>query len=137
MKKNFLLTFVALLLIGFSACNKKNDKKDQTTAEKIIGIWHLDTDIYNEFYDNKNHYDTTKGGPNDILEFKKDGSVAVTDTDGSIQSSTYSLVGDTKIIIGGNIAYDIKTLTANLLVLYTKADYGSNEYDEETLTLKR
>ena len=110
MKKKLLLAFVALLLIGFYACNKKDNKQELTTAEKVLGIWHLESDIFHDHFNNTDNYDTTKGQPNDILDFRKDGNVYVSSM-GVSDTTIYSIAGDTKIIIGGNIAYDIKTIS--------------------------
>jgi hypothetical protein len=137
MKIKLLSAIFISLLIGFSfsSCKKTDDKKDKTTAEKIQGTWHLDTDIYHDFFDNEHYYDTTTGGPNDIIEFRSDGKVYL-NIDGETDTTVYEISGESKLIIAGNVSYDIKTLTETLLVMYSKQIVGS-DYTEETMTLKR
>ena len=137
MKIKLLSAIFISLLIGFSfsSCKKTDDKKEKTTAERIQGTWHLDTDIYHDFFENEDYYDTTKGGPNDTIEFTSDGKVNIS-ADGDTESTVYEIVGDSKIIIAGNVSFDIKTLTETLLVMYSKQVIGS-DYTEETMTLKR
>jgi hypothetical protein len=137
MKIKLLSAIFISLLIGFSfsSCKKTDDKKEKTTAERIQGTWHLDTDIYHDFFENEDYYDTTKGGPNDTIEFTSDGKVNMS-IDGDTESTVYEISGDSKIIIAGNVSFDIKTLTETLLVMYSKQVIGS-DYTEETMTLKR
>ena len=137
MKIKLLSAIFISLLIGFSfsSCKKTDDKKEKTTAERIQGTWHLDTDIYHDFFENEDYYDTTKGGPNDTIEFTSDGKVNMS-IDGDTESTVYEIAGDSKIIIAGNVSFDIKTLTETLLVMYSKQVIGS-DYTEETMTLKR
>ena len=137
MKIKLLSAIFISLLIGFSfsSCKKTDDKKEKTTAERIQGTWHLDTDIYHDFFENEDYYDTTKGGPNDTIEFTSDGKVNMS-IDGDTESTVYEISGDSKIIIAGNVSFDIKTLMETLLVMYSKQVIGS-DYTEETMTLKR
>jgi len=133
MKKIFQsLLIITLISFLFSACKKKDVQL--TTAEKVQGTWQLQTDIYHEFVSGTDYSDTTTG-PNSTLEFRNDGKV-YSDLQGQKDTSTYTLTGDNQIVINGNITFDIKTLTTNLFVLYTKQTQGA-DYSEETLSLKK
>lgn len=128
------LALLALFAVCFTSC-KKDDQKSKTTSEKIVGVWHLVNTVYNEHHDNLDHKETDTYGPNDVFEFKKDGTVRAS-INGEEDTTTYTLVGDTKITIDGDATYDLKTLNANSLVFYTKEIDGA-DYSEITITFKR
>jgi len=135
MKKIITSTALVLLAIFFlSACKKSN--KQQTTLEKIQGVWQLETDVDNEHVSGQDNITTTSGGPGDILDFRSDGKV-YSNIQGEADTSTYALSGDTKIVIEGFETFDITTLTANIFVLDNKEIIGGTDFDEETITLKR
>ena len=122
---------VLLLTFFFIAC-KKDDKK--TTAQKIEGTWKIDSDVTHAFVNNVHYYDTTFAEPGSTIEFRKDGKV-YSIYQNSKDTSTYSLSGDTKIIIDDE-PYDIKTLNSNTFEISTKEVQGQN-YAEEILKLVR
>jgi hypothetical protein len=133
MKK--ITSYVALIiLITFCviSCKKKDTKA--TTAEKVQGTWQLHSDISNEHVNGIDNFDTTLALPGSTIEFRNDGKVYTTTPDEK-DTATYSLSGDTKLIID-NIAYDIKTLTSNTFQLYIKESQGADYY-EETVNLTR
>lgn len=132
MKKIISSIAVAILLLSVPACNKKDTP--QTTQQKILGKWILVTDVYNDHYLGADHISTQTGTANDYAEFKSDGNV-YSSVSGFTNTTTYSIVSDTKINIDGDV-YDIKTLTTNALILYIKNVYGA-DYDEETITFKK
>jgi hypothetical protein len=125
----FIITLIAFL---FSACKKKDVKI--TTAEKVQGTWQLQSDIYHEFVGGVDHSDTT-AGINGTIEFRNDGKV-YSNNQGEKDTTVYTLSGDTHIIIDKDQTYDIKELTSNSFVLYTKEVQGA-DYTEETISLKK
>ena len=133
--KKFIIsaTLVSLAVFYLSAC-KKSDKQ-QTTLERIQGVWQLDTDIVKENISGDLDITTTTGEPGDIVDFKTDGKVYV-NIGGFIDTSAYSLTSDTKILIATQ-TFDITTLTANSFILYNKETTGASDYIEETITFKR
>ena len=134
--KRFITSAILALLITFylPAC-KKSDKK-QTTLEKIQGAWQLESDIWNDHISGQDNITTVTGDPGDIIDFRTDGKVYV-NIGGFTDTSAYALSGDTKIILAGTQIYDIKILTANSFILYTKEITGGSDFSEETITLKK
>ena len=132
--KKIIRSFLIITLIAFlfSACKKK--EAQLTTAEKVQGTWQLQTDIYHEFVSGVDQSDTTLG-VNATIEFRNDGKV-YSNNQGMKDTSTYTLSGDTKIIVDGDQNFDIKALTSNSFVLYTKVVQGA-DYTEETISLKK
>lgn len=126
------LLIIALIAFLFSACKKKDVKI--TTAEKVQGTWQLQADIYHEFVGGVDHSDTT-AGLNATIEFRNDGKAYSIYQDQK-DTATYTLSGDTHIILSGNETYEIKELTSNSFVLYTKEIDGADYY-EETISLKK
>ncbi len=74
--------------------------------------------------------------PGDIIDFRTDGKV-YTNIQGQPDTTNYSLSGDTKIVIDGNLNYEIKTLTSTSFVLHEKEVGTGTDFYEETLTLKK
>lgn len=105
-----------------------------TTAEKVQGTWQLQSDIYHEFVNGENNSDTTSG-ISSTIEFRKDGKVYA-NIQGEKDTSAYSLSGDTQIIMDQDQTYEIKTLTSNSFILYSKETQGADYY-EETISLKK
>jgi C-terminal lipocalin-like domain len=129
------LLFVAIASMAlFSACKKKDVEK--TTAEKLIGRWALVSDTYNDYYGGSAHIINYTGTASDYVEFKADGTVTAS-YQGSSNTTSYSLQGDTKVVIAGE-TNEIRTLTDNGLVLYSKTlGVVAGEYEEETSTFKK
>jgi hypothetical protein len=126
------ITLVSLFaLAALMSCKKE---KVKTTQEKISGRWSIVSIVDNDYYSGSSHITTYTGTAADYLEFKNDGTVFVSFT-GITNNSHYGLIGDTKIWIESD-NYDIKTLTDNQFVLYSKDSYG-NDYYESTMNLKR
>lgn len=123
---------ITLLAFVFGACKKKDVKL--TTAEKVQATWHLQSDIYHEFVNGVDFSDTAMA-INATIEFRNDGKAYSVSESGK-DTTTYTLSGDTKLIIAGDQSYDIKELTSNSFVLYSKEIDGTDYY-EETITLKK
>ena len=132
--KKVLITVavIAIVSLSFTSCKKE---KARTTSEKIVGVWHLNNYIYNEHYDGADHLENNSGGPNDTYEFKANGTVN-SNVGGSSDSSSYSIVGDNKLLITEDENYDIKKLDDHNLVLYFK-EMDGDEFVEITITLTR
>lgn len=130
-----LMTFIALLTFYLTAC-KKSDNQPKTTIEKVQGKWSLQSEVLNEHLAGHDNITTTPGEANDIIDFRTDGKVYSVVT-GIQDTSTYALSGDTKIILDGTQSYDIKALTSSSFIIYNKEIYGTDEYDEITISLKR
>ena len=133
--KKIILTLAAIASVAFLliAC-KKNDTKT-STAQKIQGTWQVKSEIYNEHSNGADHIDTTFGTANTTIEFRNDGKV-YSDFFGQKDTAFYLLVGETQITIDSVNTFDIKTLTSNSLILYSK-ELDGVDYYEETLSLIR
>jgi hypothetical protein len=133
MKK--ILTSVLLLsfLFTFVASCKKDDKP-KPTSERVLGKWSIQSLTENDHYSGQDHISVTPGDPGDFVDFRSDGKV-YSNVTGYPDTSSYTVVSDTRITIDTD-GYDIKTLTDNSFVLYSKDTYGS-DYFEATISLKR
>lgn len=127
-------TLVLLVTCYLPACKKKD--KQPTTLEKIQGKWLLETDVSNDHFSGQDNIMTITGMPGDIIDFRTDGKV-YTNIRGQLDTTTYSLSGDTKIVIDGNLNYEIKTLTSASLILHEREDGTGTDFYEETLSLKK
>jgi len=125
--------FVCLLAFFLVACKK--DSATPGAAEKILGTWTLQSDIYHQYVGGTDYSDTTLG-MGTTFKFASDGTASIEIPGQGTTSSVYYLTGDTKITIGGTNNYDIKTLTSNALVLYSKHEQGADYY-EETISLNK
>ena len=136
--KKFITSIAAatILICSMPGCKKSSDTQQppQTTLQKIQAKWFLATDVYNDHYSGTDHI-VTQLGANDYVEFKTDGNV-FSSVSGSTNTTTYSLISDTKLKVDTDI-YDIKTLTSNSFILYIKTLYSGSDYDEETITFKK
>ena len=137
MKKLITSTaLMTLIIFGFTSCQKKDAVQPTLTmAQKIQGIWILQNIVTNDHFAGADHKYTTAGTAADIFDFRADGKVYYT-VNGSKDTVTYSIVGDTKLIIDGTENYDISTLTPSLFTVYQKDVIGA-DYFEETITWKK
>ncbi|MDE3182621.1 MAG: lipocalin family protein [Bacteroidota bacterium] len=119
-----------LLVFFFAACKKK--QVPLTTAKKIQGTWQLQSEIYHQNVGGVDYSDTTLGN-GATIEFRSDNK-AYSDFQGQKDTAVYTLTGDTQITLNGTDIYDIKTLTSNQFVLYSKQTQGADYY-EGTITL--
>jgi hypothetical protein len=127
-------TIVLLITLHLPAC-KKSDKQP-TTLEKIQGKWLLSTDVSNDHFSGQDNIMTLTGTSSDLIDFRTDGKV-YTNIQGQSDTTSYSLSGDTKIVIDGNLNYEIQTLTSTSFVLHEKEIGPGTDFYEETLTLKK
>ena len=134
--KKIIASATLVLMTAFCLLSCKKSDKQPTTMEKIQGKWQLVTDVFNDHISGQDDINTITGGSGDIIDFRTDGKVY-----SNIQSvgdtSTYVLSGETKIVINGNLNYDITTLTSNSFILHEKENAGGTEFYEETITLKK
>jgi hypothetical protein len=136
MKKFIKSMAVATLMVClFPACKKTDTQVPQTTLQKIQAKWQLVTYQENDHFSGMDHIQSLTGGSDDYLDFRTDGKVYVS-VFGSIDTSTYALSGDTKIVIDGSFITEIKTLTQNSFVLYSK-DVSGSDFLEQTFTMKK
>ena len=131
--KKVLFTMVTCAAL-FTACKKD---KEKTTAEKVQATWNLNSYAYNDFYNNTAHPVNIAGVAGDYVEFRADGK-AYSKIGGSKDTVAYSIVGDNKITFDGE-SFDIRTLTDNQFVMYSKVVTSTTppEYDETTITLSK
>ena len=106
-----------------TACRNPKTKnlKQQWKNSGVNGPWKVKPKT-SAFLGRDNITNTT-GGPGDIMDFRNDGKV-YSDVSGTKDTSTYSLSGDTKIVLGGTETFDIKTLSSNSFTIYNKEFWG-------------
>lgn len=126
----------AISILFMTSCKKTDKPQEQTTIQKIQGTWFLQNIVDNYHSSGVDHIYTTSGISTDFFEFRNDGKIYYSVT-GYRDTIPYTLIGDTKIIIGGTDSYDIKTLNANSFIMYKKEMTGGSDYDEETINLKK
>ena len=129
----FFVTYI------FESCKKSDKKVTLTTTQQVQAKWTLESLIDHEHV-NSPVFDstiTTPGTAADYLDFRADGKV-YSSLGGSLDTTTYAIVGDTSILIVSAGSYRIQTLTANAMKLYTKLDVPSwPGYIEEYINLKK
>ncbi len=131
------MTFIVLLTFYLTACKKSTTDRPQTTMEKVQGKWLLQSEVVNNHNSGLDHITTVTGTPTDVLDFRNDGKVYV-DMSGIKDTSTYFILGDTKIVLNGNEIFNIKTLTSSSFIIYEKqVNGGSGDYDESTISMNR
>ncbi len=132
MKKVLFLMITCAAL--FTACKKD---KEKTTSEKVLGKWNVTNTVNNSFYNNTAHVTTQNGIAGDYADFRADGNVY--SKDGTyLDTAAYSITVDNKLVYDGE-TFDIRTLTDNQFVLYSKYVYPNTpaNYEETTLNLYR
>jgi hypothetical protein len=133
MKKLLFIAIASIVL--FSAC-KKADTAERTNSEKLIGKWNLVTTLSNSYYSGAPHLNTRAGESNEFIEFKANNKITISFM-GFVETQDYVLQDNSKIIVAGE-TNEIKTLTDNSLVLYSKtAGLNSGEFYEETQTFSK
>lgn len=126
------LTILTLISAGFTSCKKE---KAKPVSERIIGVWHLKTYVYNEHYDNADHSLNSPAQPTDSFEFKDDGTFHA-NLNNSVESSTYTIIGENQVNIADDETYDIRQLDDHNMILYVK-ETDADEFVELTLTFTR
>ena len=131
MKKIILASVIAILLM--TACDKT---EIQAPAPSLIGKWGVVNILEKEVDNGTVVYDDNYAGQaSDYMEFKNDNTLSLF-IDGFGVIINYKLLPGNKVEISGD-TLTIQSLTANNATLYQKDDYGPNNYDETTYSLKR
>jgi hypothetical protein len=128
MKTIKILTTILISGLAFSACKK--DDKPQTTLEKLQAKWTLNKQINHFVYLGNQQYDTTSTA-GDYIDFRTDGK-AYSKVAGTLDTSAYSLLTDTRLITNSgsaNDTLDIQTLTLNALQLHYKTNMATGYYE--------
>lgn len=135
--KTIFLACISILSISIliTSC-KKNSNQNTTTAQKLQYKWTLVNAIDNDHYSGVDHSVTVNGNTGDYMDFKSNGKVYI-NFQSQKDSSTYALLGDTKIIFDGTDTALIKTLTSSNLQLYFKDIYSAPDYEEVTYNLSK
>ena len=120
------LAVATLVFVCLPACKKTDAAWQQlTTIQKIQAKWQVQTYYENDHYFGVDHIKNSNGTVNDYLDFRTDGKV-YTSMFGYKDTVTYSLLDDVHLLIGGANKYEIKTLSANSLVMYGKDINGAD-----------
>jgi hypothetical protein len=135
MKKTILFFAVAAIVsISFSACKK--DKAEATTTQKIQTKWNFESEFYHSVQPGLPEYrDTLVGLVGEYADFRTDNKV-YSYIDGYYDTTTYSIVGDTKIVIDGD-TNTIQTLNESKFTIYRKDITSTADYTELTINLKK
>lgn len=129
--------FAILALSVLPACKKESESDAYNKAiAKLLGKWNFLSASTNDHHSNADHITSVPGASGDYMEFMNNGKVNLR-LFSSLDTSKYTLVGDSKIIIDDVDQFDIKTLTETDLVFVRKTVYSSAAYKEETYTLKK
>jgi hypothetical protein len=135
MKHTFLLlVLISAILLVVVSCNKKNDT--ETTAQKIQAKWQIINFVINDHSNGTDDIMTKTGAPGDYFDIRSDGHIYSL-SQGSLDTSSYTLLGDSKLIIDITDTANIKMLTNNALTLYEKSIIDPSEYTEVTINLKK
>ena len=135
MKHTFLLlVLISATLFVVVSCKKKNDT--ETTAQKIQAKWQIINFISNDHSNGTDDIITETGAPGDYFDIRSDGHIYSL-FQGSLDTSSYTLLGDSKLIFDVTDTANIKTLTNNSLTLYEKSIIDPSEYTELTINLKK
>jgi hypothetical protein len=129
-----VLVFISSVSLITSSCKKKDAEK--TTAQKLQNKWVFVNATDNNHYSGADHVITVSGNTGDYFDFRTDGKLYLR-VQSSPDTSTYVLLGDTKIIFDGTDTATIQTLTDNALKLYFKDVTTPSIYEEIIYNLSR
>ena len=134
--KSVLLVLIVLFSISLitPSCKKKDAEK--TAAQKLQNKWTFLNATDNNHYSGADHVISVNGNAGDYMDFRTDGRVYLR-IQSSLDTSSYVLSGDTKIIFDGTDTATIQTLTDNALKLYFKDIISAGTYEEITYNLSR
>ena len=123
MKKLMVPAAILAAVVMVVSCDKNNDKPVNNTLSKIQAKWKVNSIkfAYGEIDS------TYTGVAADYIDFRTDGKV-YTNVDNEKDTSLYSLVNDTKLVVDGDTAV-IKQLSSNQFMF----EY-SEDVDDETLS---
>ncbi|HEX8277701.1 MAG TPA: hypothetical protein VF540_03370, partial [Segetibacter sp.] len=127
---------IAIVLLSGSlilACKKNDDNNNNNSAilEKLKGKWTVNNYTTNQYYSNSSHLTTISVNPGDYIEFSTDGKLYIR-LFSSVDTLAYSIVPNNRIVFDYIDTFDIKTLTANQLVLTNKKADSEQSYYEQT-----
>lgn len=128
MKKLFLLALASMTILF--AC-----KKDEPEVS-LKGKWTVNNIVLKEYLNGTLANTDTEPGDGTTLDFQDNGHVVITHPGNVIESLTYSIEPNSKVIIDGDLM-EIRELTAGSVTLFMRRDYGGGDYDEVYLNLKR
>ena len=135
MKHTFLfLVLVSAILLVVVSCKKKSDT--ETTAQKIQAKWQIIDIVSNDHSNGTDDVVTETGAPGDYYDIRSDGYIYI-HLQGSTDTSSYTLLGDSKLILDGMDTANIQVLTNNALTLYEKSIIDPSDYTEATIHLKK
>ncbi|MBV4357199.1 hypothetical protein [Pinibacter aurantiacus] len=133
--KKTILGLAALTALAFVACKKNNDS---SPAQKIIGKWQLVNDVTkvtSKSTGQVTRNDTTTYSIDSYIDFRTDGYAYSYANEGyDISRDTVKYMVSGSLLISGTSAqgFDtvtIKTLTDNVLSIYSKEDGPYNTYE--------
>ena len=138
MKRTTLfLAMMSILAFSLNACKKHHDVAAQTTIQKLQAKWAFQKEYYHENYGGMEYRDTAYGEAGDYVDFRTDNKV-YTKNDVDLDTASYSLLGDDKIIVLYNDpfpysdTFNIQILTDNALQIYVKQFDTAPDYFEAT-----
>lgn len=130
MKKSIYLSLLAVSVVAYS-CKKDNDK-EKSTQEKLIGKWTMTSDKENEYYLNAPHYDSTTYESGLInLEFTSNGKkITYSNFTSRRDTTSYKWISDTKLKFDNvTDTFTITILTDKDLQLYHKEQHSATTYE--------
>ena len=126
MKKTLLLSLIAIIfLVG---CKKEKEIS-------LKGKWNLDTIITKEYQNGALINTNTEQGDGYKYDFQDNGNLLITAFLVGT-SFPYTIMADSKVKIDNDV-YEIRNLTASGATLFIHQDFGSSDYEELFLNLKR
>ena len=135
--KKITLSIMLFTCIGFIACKKESTAKQPTTQDKLLGKWNLISVDINDYFSGVAHPYIYTYAPGDYMDFRNDGKLYGRFI-GAYDTVAYAIISDSKIWIDTPAdVYDIKSMTAKDMQLYTKTIYNVTDYSESTVKLNR
>jgi hypothetical protein len=122
MKKLMVPAAMLAAVVMVVSCDKKNDKPVNNTLTKVQAKWKVNSIKFTYGEDDS----TYTGVATDYIDFRTDGKV-YTNVDNEKDTSLYSVVNDTKLVVDGDTAV-IKQLSGNQFMFEYNEDV-----DDETL----
>lgn len=132
-----LLLFIAVSSMTIASCKKDKEENSpaETTKQKIMGRWQINSIIIKESFSGEEHVTTHAGTPADYVEFKSNGKMD-TYFKNNLTVSDYS-VKSVKIITIEGDDHTVRELTDSTLVMFSTDRTGSIGYTEITYDLAR
>lgn len=117
MKKLIFPTIIACAAIIIAACDKING--DSNT---IVGKWETDRQVFETIYANGETDSRTESvTKKSYWDFKSDGTMKITDSQGKISEYTYSFDEESKSLTIGSTKHDVYEFSKNsLVIIYTQ-----------------